>query len=401
MILSIVVPFYDEEASVEGVLRACTAAGDALRRARPELSEVEVVAVDDGSRDASAERAARVPGVRLVRHAANRGYGAALKSGFAEARGSWLAFLDADGTCDPASLGALLDKALAEGLDVVVGARLHDSSRMPPLRAFGNRLFRALVRALGGGAAGDVASGIRVLSRRAYEAMLPLPDGMDFTPAMSARAILDPSLRLGEAPVPYDERRGASKLCAACDGARFLKVILDAGLVYRPHVFFGWAAGALLVLAAALVVLRLGGPAAPLAHILREGAPAPWMYFRFMLAAVCVSGAVFLTALGLLARTLLGVVHRGRDGRLVGPGASGRAARRFPLVGAAAFVLGVALNAGPLGSYWRTGEISGELWAWPILGAVLTFSGLELWGFWVAARIADILWERASCEARR
>lgn len=200
MILSIVVPFYDEEAAIEDVLRRCVTAAGELSRERPDLAEVEVVAVDDGSRDASAERAGRVSGVRLVRHERNRGYGAALKSGFEAARGDWLAFLDGDGTCCPLSLGGLLDKALEEELDVVIGARLHDGSRMPLLRAAGNHLFRGLVGALGGGGVSDVASGIRVLRRTAYEAMAPLPDGMDFSPAMSARAILDPAMRLGEAP---------------------------------------------------------------------------------------------------------------------------------------------------------------------------------------------------------
>lgn len=394
MILSVVVPFYDEEAAIEGVLRRCVEAAAELPRGRPDLTEVEVIAVDDGSRDASAARAARVPGVRLVRHGRNRGYGAALKTGFAEARGGWLAFLDADGTCCPLSLGPLFDKALAEELDVVIGARLHPGSRMPAARAAGNRLFRWLVGALGGAAASDVASGIRVLRRTAYESMAPLPDGMDFSPAMSARALLDPALRLGEAEVWYDARVGASKLSALRDGLRFLRVILDAGLVYRPRAFFAWCAAGLLLLAGLLFALRLGGPEAPLAAVLRDGAAAEWMYFRFILIAVFVSLAAFLGALGLVAQSLVGVVHRRRDGSFVGPGSSAALTRLFPTVGSVLFVLGVAANAGALASYWRTGHIAHELWLQPIVGGVLTGVGIQLWGFWAAARIAALLWER-------
>lgn len=393
MILSVVVPFYDEEAAIEGVLRRCVDAAESLRRERPDLVEVEVIAVDDGSRDGSAEKAARVPGVRLVRHENNRGYGAALKSGFAEARGTWLAFLDADGTCCPLSLGNLLDKALAEELDVVIGARLHGGSRMPAVRAAGNRFFRILVGLLGGGDVSDVASGIRVVRRTAYESMAPLPDGMDFSPAMSARALLDPALRLGEAPVWYDERVGASKLSAFRDGLRFVSVIVDAGLVYRPRAFFGWCAAALLAATLVLFVLPLGGPESPLAAALRGDADE-WMYFRVILIAVFVSLAMFLTALGLVAQSLVGVVHRGRDGAFIGPGTAAALTRLFPAVGSVLFLVGLAANAAPLAAYWRTGQIAQEFWVRPIIGGVLTAVGIQLWGFWVAGRIAGLLWER-------
>lgn len=393
MILSVIVPFFDEEGAIEGVLRRCVEAAATLPRDRPDLTEVEVIAVDDGSRDGSAEKAARVPGVRLVRHEKNRGYGAALKTGFSEARGAWLAFLDADGTCCPLSLGSLLDKALAEELDVVIGARLHGGSRMPAVRAAGNRMFRFLVGALGGGDASDVASGIRVVRRTAYDSMAPLPDSMDFSPAMSARALLDPALRLGEAPVWYDERTGASKLSALRDGLRFVRVILDAGLVYRPRAFFGWGAALLTAASLALFALPLGGPESPLSAALRGDADE-WMYFRVILIAVLVSLAMFLTALGLVAQSLVGVVHRGRDGAFVGPGSAASLTRLFPVVGSLMFVVGLAANAAPLAAYWSTGSIAHQYWLRPIVGGVLTAVGIELWGFWVAARIAGLLWER-------
>jgi glycosyltransferase involved in cell wall biosynthesis len=63
--------------------------------------DLELIVVDDGSRDRTAEIATRYQGVRLVRHRSNHGYGAALKTGFAQARGDWLGFLDADGTYPP------------------------------------------------------------------------------------------------------------------------------------------------------------------------------------------------------------------------------------------------------------------------------------------------------------
>lgn len=376
------------------MLALCRAAAAELADGPWGLSEVEVVAVDDGSMDGSAQIAAAVPGVRLVRHEVNRGYGAALKTGFAAARGEWLAFLDGDGTCDPRSLGILLAKGRAEGLDVVLGARLHQGSHMPAMRVIGNRIFRTLLGLFGARDLSDVATGIRVLRREAYERMAPLPDGMSFTPAMSARALLDPALKIGEAPVPYEERVGVSKLNPLLDGALFTRVILEAALVYRPRALFGWAAAGLLALAGALFCLRLGGPASPFLYLLDAGHAETWMYFRFVLIAVCVALAAFLTGLGLLAQVLVGVVHRGRDGALVGPGAAGPWVRRLPGIGALSFLAGVLVNLPALSSYAHTGRISADFWTLPLIGAVLTCVGVQLIGLGVAARIAEILWER-------
>src|SRR5688572_31349454 len=93
---SIVVPAYNEQGAVVATLERALEAARGL-----DVGPVEVILVDDGSTDKTAELAAGVPGVRVLRHERNRGYGAAIKTGFAAAKGSWLGFLDADGTCDP------------------------------------------------------------------------------------------------------------------------------------------------------------------------------------------------------------------------------------------------------------------------------------------------------------
>ena len=76
----------------------------------------------------------------------------------------------------------------------------------------------------------DTASGMRVIRRDALENLYPLPDGLHFTPAMSARALLEDKLRLVEVPMPYAERVGRSKLSVVKDGIRFLTVILRAAV---------------------------------------------------------------------------------------------------------------------------------------------------------------------------
>src|SRR5947208_12730986 len=98
-ILSVVIPALNEEDGIEAIVRRVSAVEDSLRAAG--LGGMEIIVVDDGSRDSTPEIAAGLPSVRLVRHKATRGYGAAIKTGFAHASGELLAFLDADGTYPP------------------------------------------------------------------------------------------------------------------------------------------------------------------------------------------------------------------------------------------------------------------------------------------------------------
>jgi glycosyltransferase involved in cell wall biosynthesis len=117
--LSVVVPCRDESAAIEGVVR------DALRHGGSVARRVEVIVVDDGSEDDSAARVDAIARegapVRVVRHAENRGYGAAVRSGFDAARGDHVLLIDGDGQFDLADL-ARVASAL-EGHDLVVGYR--------------------------------------------------------------------------------------------------------------------------------------------------------------------------------------------------------------------------------------------------------------------------------------
>ena len=97
--LSVIIPAYNEEDSIEEVMQRVLAI-------RPELpaagvDDLELIVVNDGSRDRTAELVQATPGVRLLTHVHNGGYGAALKTGFAAARGELIGFLDADGTYPP------------------------------------------------------------------------------------------------------------------------------------------------------------------------------------------------------------------------------------------------------------------------------------------------------------
>jgi hypothetical protein len=109
--------------------------------------------------------------------------------------------------------------------------------------------------------------------------LYPLPDGLHFTPAMSARALMDDRLKVVERPMPYQERTGQSKLSVCGDGARFLRTILEMTLVWRPARIF--VSGAVVCL---LVTLLLAMHPAEL--WLREGHLEEHMIYRLLLSSL-------------------------------------------------------------------------------------------------------------------
>jgi len=120
-LLSVVIPALNEEDGIADIVRRVFAVESSLKEAG--VQGLEVIVVDDGSKDRTAEIAGSLPGVRLVRHGGNRGYGAAIKTGFRHAHGDLLAFLDADGTYPPERLPELCSAAIEGGADVTVGSR--------------------------------------------------------------------------------------------------------------------------------------------------------------------------------------------------------------------------------------------------------------------------------------
>jgi glycosyltransferase involved in cell wall biosynthesis len=194
--------------------------------------------VDDGSRDRTAEVAAGIQGVTLVRHPKNRGYGAALKTGFSQARGDLIGFLDADGTYPPEYFPKLCQSAM-NGSDLVIGSRMAgEDSQMPLTRRVGNLFFATLLTLLGRQKVTDSASGMRVFKREILEHIYPLPDGLNLTPVMSTRALHE-GITILEVPIPYSERVGRSKLSVIHDGRVFLQSMVWTALSYNPVRFLG------------------------------------------------------------------------------------------------------------------------------------------------------------------
>lgn len=334
--LSVVIPAYNEEEAIDAVLERTMAVAPALAKAGLGL---EVIVVDDGSGDGTAGVVARWPQVHLLRHPTNRGYGAALKTGFHSARGDLLAFFDADGTYPPEALPDLCRPLLGEEADLVIGCRMAGGeSRMPAVRRLGNFLFAALLTLLGNHPVRDSASGMRVFRRDILPLLYPLPDGLNFTPAMSARALHE-GVRVVEVPIAYEERVGESKLHPLRDGVRFLASILETVLSYnpvRPLGILGVAGiGLALVYFLVLVGVRLSG----VTYL------GPWGTLGVFTALVLAVAGVSLLTLGETFNRLVALFHRrpvrqGLWGRpILPPGLE----RHFGWMGLAAILGGLAL----------------------------------------------------------
>jgi len=263
MKLTIVIPALNEEEAIGSTIERTIAARDHIIKNSP-VTEVEMIVVSDGSTDRTPDIAVTYGDVGLIVFETNRGYGAAIKKGFEVGRGELVSFLDADGTCDPKFFADLCTAIVEDEADVAIGSRLGSESCMPPIRRLGNRIYALILSALSNKVVSDTASGMRVIRRDALSKLYPLPDGLHFTPAMSARVLMDENLTIVERPMRYEERVGESKLHVLRDGLRFFHTIFEMSLMWRPAKIFVSAAFVCLAMMTLLVVspmetwLRMG-----------------------------------------------------------------------------------------------------------------------------------------------
>jgi glycosyltransferase involved in cell wall biosynthesis len=389
MLLSAIIPAYNEQ---EGIARVV----ERVLAQRPALSEIgvdlEFIVVDDGSRDGTVQIVERYPDVRLICHGKNQGYGAALKSGFRAARGEYLAFLDADGTYPPESLPDLCRAALEQNADLVIGSRMSGAaSRMPRTRRLGNTAFAVLLSMIGSVRVRDTASGMRVIRRAILQHLYPLPDGLDFTPAMSTRAIHE-NLKIAEVPIPYEERAGRSKLNVVRDGVRFTNTILWTALTYNPVRILGSVGLTLGIVALAvlsvLVVDQLSSP--------QRTEAVDW-FLAFLTLVLAVAGVSLLT-LAVMFSYLIAIftqrpVRRGIFGHVIfDPPLD----YRFGSIGLVSIAAGVVVGLVTL-ALGLSGRTIDQLWLFLLGSALLILIGLQLAVSWIVMRVLE---ELSSREAR-
>ena len=384
--LSVVIPAYNEEQGISEIAQR-------VLNVRPELkkvgvSDMELLVVDDGSSDRTAELAQNIDGVKLIRHQHNRGYGAALKTGFNQATGELIGFLDADGTYPPEYFPQLCEEAL-NGDELVIGSRLAGSdSQMPLTRRVGNLFFANLLSIIGRQRVSDSASGMRVFKRDILERIYPLPDGLNLTPVMSTRAIHE-GIKMTEVPIPYSERVGRSKLNVVRDGSLFLHSIVWTALTYNPVRILGLIGLAFIGLA---ILVILGLIIARFSGITTLGPWAVWALFTALVTAVV---GINVFSLGVTFNYLVSLFYK----RPVRQGLFGRPLFKrsldhyFGWMGLVSLVggLGLGLISFFLGlNGWEIARI----WLYLLVSAMLILIGVQLIIYWVLLRVLDELSQR-------
>ncbi len=385
--LSVVIPAFNEEDGIKEVVTRVLSIRPRL--AGVGIDDLEVIVVDDGSTDGTAQAATEVPGVRLIRHAQNGGYGAALKTGFAAARGEWIGFLDADGTYPPERFPELCQAALAQGADIVIGSRMAGlASEMPAVRRLGNFLFANLVSLVSAQRITDSASGMRVFKQSILERIYPLPDGLNLTPVMSTRALHE-QLKMIEVPIPYRERVGRSKLSVVRDGARFAQSIVWTALTYNPVRLLGLAG------LAALSVTGVIGLWVVLQRLQGITTLSPGGVFAVFTAAVLGVMGVSLFALGATFNYLVGLFYKQpiRQGLFGKPIFAQPLERHFGWIGVLGIVGGTAL-AIVLLFLGLNGWPIERLWFWLLLAAMTAIVGMQLVVSWFIMRALEELSQR-------
>ena len=240
--ISLVIPAYNEE---DGIL-STVAEAKAVLGGMAELGAWEIVVVDDGSADRTAEVLAGIEGVRVVRHPHNGGYGRALKSGMTAARYDTVVMTDADLTYPLDELPHML-ALYKKGFDLVVGARTGREYRQTVIKAPLRSVLRWLVEYTTGRQILDINSGFRVLNKNTVANYFPhLCDTFSFTTSMTLSYMMTGRF-VAYHPIPYRERIGKTKVRMLRDSLRTLQYIAQATVYYNPLKIFVLMAAIALV----------------------------------------------------------------------------------------------------------------------------------------------------------
>jgi glycosyltransferase involved in cell wall biosynthesis len=228
--ISIIIPAYNESAAIGGTL-------DEIRQIMAKYGLAgEIVVVDDGSSDGTADVVACQKDVRLLQHQQNKGYGASLKTGIRRARFENIVIIDADGTYPCEEIYCLVSKL--NGYDMVVGARTGQNVKVPLLRRPAKWVLGKLANYLSGVKIPDLNSGLRVFRRQTVTPYFRmLPSGFSFTTSITL-VMLTNDYNVLYTPIDYRARNGKSKIRPIRDTINFFSLVVRVILSYRPLRIF-------------------------------------------------------------------------------------------------------------------------------------------------------------------
>ncbi len=240
---SVIIPAYREGDVIHAVITD-------IRRVMDGMDKTyEILVIDDGSTDDTAEQA-RKAGARVIQHPYNIGNGAAVKTGMRNARGKVFIHIDADGQMDPNDIPRLLEKI--GPYDLVIGARSRASDTAAH-RDVANSIFNRLASYTAGRTIEDLTCGFRVIKAHiARQFIYLLPNTFSY-PSTLTLSIVRAGYSLGFVPIVVRRRpgRSGSKIKPLRDGMRFLLIILKISVFFAPLKIF-------IPLSALIFLLGLG-----------------------------------------------------------------------------------------------------------------------------------------------
>lgn len=287
--IAVLLPCYNEEAAI-----AQTVAGF-----RAALPDARIYVYDNNSRDRTLE-VARGAGA-FVRTERMQGKGNVVRRMFADIDADIYVMADGDATYDPESAPAMVARLIEDGLDMVVGTRVHEAAEAYRRgHVLGNRMMTGILAKLFGRSFTDIFSGYRVFSRRFVKSFPVLSAGFEIETEMSVHA-LELKMPVGELETRYFARGegSESKLSTYGDGFRIGRTIVTLYRIEKPMLFFGIIAAAFALLSVILAI--------PLGVTYAETGLVPRLP-----TAILATGLMILAFLNLFAGLILDTVVRGR-----------------------------------------------------------------------------------------
>ncbi len=227
--LTVVIPAYNEEKGIQGVLDRILAAMEGMNL------PFEIIVVDDGSKDGTVESLREKP-VRVLQHETNRGYGAALKTGIRASRYSHVAIVDADGTYEEKDLPKLM--GYTETYDMVVGARTGKGAKIPLIRRPAKWILNRLANYLTETRIPDLNSGFRIFDKSVAKKFFNiLPSSFSFTSTLTM-ALLTNGYSIKYIESGYKTRKGRSKIRPIHDTVNFFSLVVRTALYFAPMKIF-------------------------------------------------------------------------------------------------------------------------------------------------------------------
>ena len=225
MLLSIIIPVYNEQLTI----------GNIIDRTKAALAQLgvpyEIIVVDDCSHDKSLEVAKKHNGkgkVYTLREHLGKGY--VLRAGFAKAKGDIVVTIDSDGSHRPEELKEVLTPVLENKADLVIGSRYMNQKPVAArkLNAFGVRMFNSLIKLLTGTATTDSQSGYRAIKRQVLEKQKLYAREYEIESEMLVKTV-KAGFRVSEVPISFEQRTyGTSGVDPLWDGSKILYSIVLA-----------------------------------------------------------------------------------------------------------------------------------------------------------------------------